>query len=568
MAVVANRVILRMPESGVLVPGASVASLLDTLAPAASAFQSGLTWRALTAGSVPASQDDLRAAMRAAAPWRTFLEVTSTFLGAMSQGNPDEAGLRLTRSALLDDWPAEVTAAEELLQLLRSHHRRPFATSHQGFLWLIAEALRHPWEHAGTELDLQRLERRIARLAMLAGDGFDADHVAEHAAPTRIAEVLFGIGQLNDGDDPALSHVRSLELYGEDLPLHFPPAAAAFERARGMSVRAWLETASTIRLTVMAGIGPGRLAAPLVDVGGNEIGRAVAESLARDAGAFRERFEQTDAIAEVRSLAFQPLRESPLLRVTADEYLVLHAGFLPDAMDSGIWFAINSALDRRDGPAFQKAFGFAFEDYVFRGLQRCAARAGGSVARVPESGELRCDFALRVGDDLVLLDAKRAALPATVFSGSPDIWARINSRVGHGFEQLFETAGALKRGMNAVAPGLDVPPGWTPSRVFGAIVHHRPMFVWFGDSYEIAEQVAPRAEWKERFAALPTMWSSSDLATLERGLATKPLRHVLDALASDSPFARVSLKEVFAGAPYPRDDYFVGRFAANLRREV
>lgn len=229
-----------------------------------------------------------------------------------------------------------------------------------------------------------------------------------------------------------------------------------------------------------------------------------------------------------------------------------------------MWFAMHDGLDRCDQAAFRTAFGDAFEDYVLRVLRRCSARSRTRVARVDEAaGDQRCDFAWRSGDDLVLIDAKRASVPANDLMGGTEIWKTVERNFHKALRQLLATAEMVQQGgLAEAAPELGLPPGWMPRRIFPVVIHHRPLFLWFdtGDRLVSSAGVSPR--WSECFAAAPSFWSVSDIEAMERALFSRSINPLLDALAARHPLARVGLKEFFRGAQYPDPsaDYYRSRF--------
>lgn len=246
--------------------------------------------------------------------------------------------------AMRDDWPCRVLNGPELLEVLRREDRHPVATSPQGLLWLLADALSAPWVYEGPVRSIGFLQDRIARLAMVAADGLDAP--AGEAEGRRAAELLLGIGRLNESDDLAQWVTRCGELYGELLPRRFPLVRPVFERARGRSVDAWLIAAALTYFRCAQGARPGTTEVARLEVGGfsPEVSgvRAVARSLSRTRAEFSDRFSALRAAGGADpSLAFQPLRETPLLRLDADTFVVLHTDFLLAAM--GRWDVVCDA---------------------------------------------------------------------------------------------------------------------------------------------------------------------------------------------------------------------------------
>jgi hypothetical protein len=290
--------------------------------------------------------------------------------------------------------------------------------------------------------------------------------------------------------------------------------------------------------------------------------RQVARRLSRTPEEFRDAYGPVLAQPINPGLAFLPLRETPLLRVDDERYISLHADFLQAAADDGVFFGILNALPRGPAGEFLAAAGLAFEQYVLRVLARCAAASTTQVVRVPENahGRNRCDFAWRIDNDLLLLDAKRFGLGANLVMGDVRLADRMLADIGHALQQFAETAEDIRvHGIDAVIPDLA---GWRPQRFFAAAISHKPMYAWFDAADRIAALTKLAHPWRAIFAARAAVWSITDLEQLEAALVARPLERLLEDLAQDHPITyldlRTYLKEI--GWPGPHaSQYYDGR---------
>jgi hypothetical protein len=61
---------------------------------------------------------------------------------------------------------------------------------------------------------------------------------------------------------------------------------------------------------------------------------------------------------------FMPFRSKPLIEFAANKFYCADIGFLVEKMHSGVYWAINDGLDRRERPKLFSAWGILFEEYV------------------------------------------------------------------------------------------------------------------------------------------------------------------------------------------------------------
>ena len=192
-------------------------------------------------------------------------------------------------------------------------------------------------------------------------------------------------------------------------------------------------------------------------------------------------------------------------------------------------------MSRREKGAFLSEFGTAVEMYTERVLRRCAAHVPHSiVTKIPESDRRRCDFAWKVGDDLILLDSKRAGLSARMLTGDQAIVQRLDDDLGHGCSQILSVVDEANRDeWRDVAPGLDVEPGWRPRRIVGILVTHRPTYVWFRSATELLERADIVEQWRASFgAATPMILSLSELELLEAALPQLSMADFVSRIAA------------------------------------
>lgn len=446
--------------------------------------------------------------------------------------------------------------------------------SEQGLLALIADALAEPWDAAKTPIPESKRLNRFLRLAMFASElmddrAHDSDQRTSTVVPfdeeTFSAEMLLGVGRLREAD-ALTALVRAHDLYAEILPETYAEAQEVFESRVGISLADWITNVSLLAQSFFRELRPdSRWAATLnlasVNTSGNvERFRKIVRRLSRDREAFRDRYASIDSRKVNRGLAFQPIRETPFLHLPdrgAEFYAILHADFVLAAADDGVYFAIHDALPVTKRASFRSAFGKAFELYVERVLLRCAACISeSSVVRIREGTgseePKRCDFAWRCGDQLILIDAKRVGFSAFMLMGGEGIRERYASDLINGFEQLITTAEDIERlGVEKVIPELRAPADWRPSRIFGVIAHHRPIFLWFDSAKKLLRDASLPERWKDEalakrwknsrleerwdasFAAQPHAFGASELELLEAVLPSFPLDRILDAWASD-----------------------------------
>lgn len=196
---------------------------------------------------------------------------------------------------------------------------------------------------------------------------------------------------------------------------------------------------------------------------------------------------------------------------------------------------MDALVSRREKGAFLSEFGTAVEMYTERVLRRCAAHVPHSiVTKIPESDRRRCDFAWKVGDDLILLDSKRAGLSARMLTGDQAIVQRLDDDLGHGCSQILSVVDEANRDeWRDVAPGLDVEPGWRPRRIVGILVTHRPTYVWFRSATELLERADIVEQWRASFgAATPMILSLSELELLEAALPQLSMADFVSRIAA------------------------------------
>jgi hypothetical protein len=546
-----------VPPSGILLPTRHFGEVVGSFPPASTRIQQALSWNWLVGPHehLRVDRDGVRSALREHFDWARFIEHAATILAQLRGAKDAGAYADLTLQALSDDWPAAVDRPELLIQAFVTAQRSPASVSEQGLLALIADALASPWDSPSQLLPESKRLRRLLRLAMLASEVMDDrsdperrnEPRQESEEETFSAEILLGIGRLREPD--ALSTlVRSHELYVELLPSIFPDADDAFERARGASVTNWIADVYTLAQAFSRQLQPGARWTASVNLASVVTDRSlarlqlVARRLSRDRESFRDRFGSIKPEDVNRGLAFQPLRETPLLWLPAvgeHYYVILHVDFVLASGDDGIYFGMQDALPPAKRAAFRTAFGKAFERYVERVLLRCSTAAtDSSFARIEEGGgseePKRCDFAWRLGDQLILIDAKRVGFSSLMLMGGDGLRKRYADDLVNGFEQLLATAEDVARlGVETVIPALDVPAGWRPARTFGVIVHHRPIFLWFGSAARLLKDAGLADRWQNTFAASPRAFSIAEVELLEAALPSFDFQSLLDALATD-----------------------------------
>jgi hypothetical protein len=439
----------------------------------------------------------------------------------------------------------------------------PAVATEQGLLWLVANALEEPWTTALEPLVETSAQRRFARVAMIAsglttiprhlmppipipGDRAarraDEKDTSDRKTPFTTARTLLSIGRLVEYDDIVRWPVRAIELYGELLDELNPTYAQRFLSARGMDVRTWVIKVCSLANLIWKKIAEGEVCFPILDISspGQNSGNpmiAVIRALATSQGSFENLMKACRRQARDPVLAFQPIRQFPILDLGADRYVVLHKDFLLAAADDGIWYALN---DASPSPSrFGSDFGVALERYVGRILGRCAAASATAVARIPESGKAgvrRCDFAWRIGANLVLLDSKRTGLNAAHLMGGGELDDRLEQDLGGACEQFLSTKRSFEGGELAdVLHVLGVPEGWRPHAYVPIAVTHRPVFMHFSSAQVLLERKQMTATWDREFSAWPTFWSIQDLELLEASVPHIDLAGLVGALLRREP---------------------------------
>jgi hypothetical protein len=555
-----------LQSGGLLLPGATFAEVARESSPANATVRGALSFNRLLgpARHLWIDADGVKAAVRRYFAWEPFVEMVSRVLAQMRTVGPDAGPRRfLTEASLADTWPAEILNSAALLRYLETRQRSSLSVSEQGLLALLVDALAAPWDVAQEVVAGERVVTRLARCAMIASEVLDVRGEQDGAIALFAPDALLGLGRIREVDLPRCALVRAHELYVELLPQYFEQSGEIFAGARGMSIASWIHGAMALAASGMNLVEQG---------GGTRIDlrqapptpamlrvRQVAHRLSRTREEFRDAYGPLLAQPINPGLAFLPLRETPLLRVDHERYISLHADFLQAASDDGVFFGILNALARTVAGGFLAAAGLAFEQYVLRVLQRCAAASATQVVRVPQNdrGRNRCDFAWRIGHDLLLLDAKRFGLGANLVMGDIRLAERMLDDVGHALQQFAETVEDMRtHGMPAVIPALA---GWMPQRVFAAAISHKPMYAWFDAADRITAMSELPRPWSEMFAARPAVWSISDLEQLEAALPVHPLERLLADLAQNHPITyldlRTYLREIGWRGPHASEYY-------------
>jgi hypothetical protein len=551
-----GNVLLRM-ESGVARLGVALPELEKHLGtPERVTIQSAVSWNFVVGPAIDLriAWPDLRKAMRRWFGWTDMLHQLAGALVALGSATnvSRDAESRLARLALADSWPASIDGWQELVQRAAAQRRSIAAVSELGLLLIVADALADPWGLAEEPLAPPESSTRLARLGMAASDGLASPEVVlsppDAANPYSTTRVLVTAGRLCERDDALRWLVRAHEIYGELLTLSCPFVDRRFRASQGCSIRAWVTHVCGLVNLIEETVRRSPDTKPVLDFGPAETEGderiKIAAALSRDRVAFAERYRELGYCPDKPKALMQPIRERPLLRVDERQYLVLHDDFLLGAADDGIWYRINDSLSHVERSNFHQEFGRVLECYAERVLRRCAASVSESVFAAVErrDGDKRCDFVWRVGDYLVLIEAKRAALTAEDLDGSPDLARRIDRDVGPACRQLLATHAAIHRdGLNAVAPSLSVPEGWQPRGFIPVIVTHRPVFLWFSSRRELVQRAGIDAQWQCSFAVAPVVWSLADLEVLEASAPTVSLQRLLQDILADhaSTFANV-----------------------------
>jgi hypothetical protein len=151
------------------------------------------------------------------------------------------------------------------------------------------------------------------------------------------------------------------------------------------------------------------------------------------------------------------------------------------ARSHGVFYGMVVALSAAEKSPFFAALGDAIEAYLRSSLSRFAASVPGSaVAWVGKedvrraSPIMRCDAAWRIGEELVLFDAKRLFVSSAILEGQDGLSRRLDEQVGHACAvERREDARRCGREtrLSALEPGPVVERAtgaWRPPRDLGA----------------------------------------------------------------------------------------------------
>jgi hypothetical protein len=491
-----------------------------------------LSWNLIAKGTgLTVDSDKVHLELRSSFAFSELVEWCMTGLHSLLRAQLDPAfHSAMTLSALLDDWPAAIEDAEGLMRVLRSSGRAPIAVTELGLLSLLADALCDPWDEALQPLRMEYVENRLCRLAMMAAEvlsSAEREEVGEGGSYA--AELIIASGRLRENDWAGSVLVRTHELYAELLPSFF---AGTLPEPHGISLSQWVKLATAIAVLKVDGPNPGVDLSQLEEEA--SAARAVLTSLSAPVSRMTQRFRKLRADGMRFAPLYLPFREHPFLELSPNLFALVWGSFLLRGIDDRAYFDTLNALPEGQRSHFQKVFGQALEEYVWRILQRAREVAPGSqihrIQRIDGVGERkRCDFAWRIGEDLLLIESKRVGIPVGYLMGEEGLRQRLDEELGRAALQLLETAEEIaERGAGAV---LEAEHGWVPRRVFGWVVSHQPLFMWYSSGDAVLRRQGIEEGWKARFASKPAFLALGELEHLEAALPTLPIGRYLDALA-------------------------------------
>jgi len=550
-------VTLRRP-SGLITLGAPFAHALERLRAGDGIYRAMFGWAELAGDEERIHAQQVTDECRRSFAWEDIAARASRALaaGGFSYRAAIAAERQLTELALLDDWPAAIERVHDLLGAYRSTTTPAATSTLQGLLWLMAQAITNRWPQPAGRLGGQAAELRFARLAMIASslgpDGITAFRVRapgscapERQLPTTMA--LLGAGRLAERDTVIRWVVRAVELYDEllDVP---DSARLGFATAKGVDIRTWIVKLCSLAALVEE---QGRVrfdlrAPPDMPTARDVV--SIARALSRSAEEHAQRLREGFVAAPNQMLAFQSFREKPLLDLGEDQFLLLHKDFMLAASDDGVWYTLSDLV----GESFRTRFGQALEEYVARVLTRIAGARGGALARVPPDPRApRCDFALRLGDDLALIDAKRTGLNALQLMGDASAARRLHEELGRGCAQILSTKRDIDEGrLDEVLVALGKEPSWRPMRCFPLLVTHRPVFVVFSSAEHLVRSQGLAGEWETRLSAWPSVWALQDLELFEAAAADIDVEQLFSAAANREPIVTAGVSAYLTHVGY------------------
>jgi hypothetical protein len=532
-------------HDGSFVRGGRLADFAKHVVLRDSQLQSAFTWKSLAGRAGAVSEGDVYAEMSRCFEWADLLTRCSQALAAV-RNRPSFHDLALapeTAQALEDDWPLKPHEAGAVQEWINSVAPRTTTATNAGFLAMMALALRAPWVRPRHILSEPKASRRFRRLAMACSDLAEPP---ERSGPFKTTRVLLDVYRTKVFDQSAARLVRAHRMYAERLAGASPEAQEAFSAGTGMTLRERI-----VGLCVLHEVLGRRTRMDFRDASPDE--DSILIQVARRLAVPPSWYQSALAGRALHS-TISCFRESPIVELSDGQYLVLHQDFLLTAADEGLVRLLRASLDAASRKQLPNLQGDAFQSIVGEALRRCFGEA--NVIDVPpatKENEKRCDFAVVLGEDLLLLDSKLLTLGDPIIDGTDDV-ALLMPRLRKGLRQVLNTAKAIRDG------GEDNPLGrrngnWRPRRYFGWLVIQPELPVLYGSRRNLVDLDPDLLRgWNLIMTGLPCLMPIASIERLEAA-GQSYVQTLLEFIACDDPRAGEGVQQMLRRLGYRGPDY-------------
>ncbi len=507
-----------------------------------------LSWRTL----LPAPEnrfaptpEDIRQRVATRLPWKWTITTIARLLAEPVRRIEDQR--HLTRQALLDDWPATILAADIVADALTQGASPRVAVPAAALNLILVDALRAPWSDEVADEPPDEIKLRILCRAAMTAIDFIANTAPEIDVPARRetyynAELLLPLLRQSTRESSHAFIARAHELYCELLVASDPQwCAHALDLEDRIADLCVLSQAITDGCD--SGFSPWFDPVPNAEqLGGKKLERLirVLDSVSMDRAGFERALSEPTA-----PIPLDVLSRTPVLR-DRGQYLFLDRHLLLRAADEQLLPHLKR-FDKDLPSKFGKA---ALEPYVRRMLERsCEGIANSRVLRIPDeqerrearlpssghAGRKRCDFAVLLGETLVVVDSKLLMPSMASLSGVPGLRAFMDRHLPTAMDQMLQTAEDIRElGLHAVVP--DSAPGTKVDGAQAWIVSYLPLCLWFSDAEVLLQRTGIAERWGHEFCAPPSFLSLQDLGYMEANPGTieqfATARRLSDARAS------------------------------------
>ncbi len=518
-------------------------------------FGTMLTWRTLLATGAHQLSPTLEEALRRLSErvtWKWTMTMVAQLLAEPVWRIEDQR--RLTRAALLDDWPGAIFAANLVADAILVEESSRTAVAGAALRLLLVHLLKNRWvDPLGEQLDAERKLRLLCRVAMVVADFIPNTapeiHVPAERPAYYNAELILPLLRESTREAPQAIIARADELYGELMPQNDSgwngngPEIVA--RAVSLCV-----LAEAVQQNVQGGgstwFDPSH-PPEFAERGQHESLIEVLDGVSLDQPGFASALA-----ADTTPIPLAVLATYPVLRGDDGQYLILDRRLLFAAADEEILRSLE--LRHTD---FKSRFGrYALEPLVQRMLERCfGPLEGAQIVRVPDeearrqlglppmNNRKRCDFAVVLdGGDLVLVDSKLLMPPLRALGGVAGLRAFFDSGLPRALQQMIETTEDIStHGLEAVVPGLRAR---ADLKVHAWIATYQPLGLWFEDGDIVVNRMGAGEQWSRHFCGPPYFVSLRDLEFLEANPAS--VAKFIEARRAGDPRATLDVESFLA----------------------